>query len=93
MLGEPTDEQQKYTGPLDEVEVSRKVPRGNERGAGERDGDGPHAPRAPGAPGAHADGRADGDDEEHQVVKLAQSEADAEHGEQLRVRCQARRAE
>jgi hypothetical protein len=27
------------------------------------------------------------------VVKLAQSEADAEHGEQLRVRCQARRAE
>jgi hypothetical protein len=89
MLGEPTDEQQEYAGPLDGVEVSREVPRGNERGAGERDGDGPHAPRAPGAPGAHADGRADRDDEEHQVVKLAQPNTDAEHREQLRVGRQA----
>lgn len=82
MLGEPTGEQREYAGPRDELEVSRQVLRGDERGARERDGDRPHAPRAPGAPGAHADRRADHDDEEHQVVKPAQREADAEHGEQ-----------
>lgn len=92
MLGEPTDKKQQHAGPFDAVKVSRNVPRGDERGACERDSDRPYAPSAPRAPSAHADGHADREDEEHQVVKFAQPETDAEHGEQLRIGRQASRA-